>query len=69
MHVLFKRIRNLHTPIDLQLFLFDHVILTAALYVCEIWRFESSLIIENPPEASPETSIVAVPYSHIFLSM
>ena len=33
MHVLFKRIRNLNIPIDLQLYLFDHVILPIALYM------------------------------------
>ena len=32
MHVLFKRIRNLNIPNDLQLYLFDHVILPVALY-------------------------------------
>ena len=32
MHVLFKRIRNLDIPIDLRLYLFDHVILPIALY-------------------------------------
>ena len=47
MHVLFKRIRNLDIPIDLQLYLFDHVILTIALYGFEIWGFENSQIIEN----------------------
>ena len=47
MHVLFKRIRNLDIPIDLQLYLFDHVILPIALYGCEIWGFENSQIIEN----------------------
>ena len=47
MHVLYKRIRNLNIPIDLQLHLFDHVILPIALYVCEIWGFENSQIIEN----------------------
>ena len=31
MHVLFKRIRNLNIPIDLQLYLFDHAILPIAL--------------------------------------
>ena len=35
-----KRIRNLNIPIDLQLYLFDHVILPIALY--EIWGFEIS---------------------------
>ena len=47
MHVLCKRIRNLNIPIDLQLYLFDHVILPIALYGCEIWGFENSQIIEN----------------------
>ena len=41
MHVLFKRIRNLFIPIDLQLYLFDNVILPVALYGCEIWGFEN----------------------------
>ena len=33
--------------VDLQLYLFDHVILPIALYGCEIWGFENSQIIEN----------------------
>ena len=45
--MLFKRIRNLDIPIDLQLYLFDLVILPIALYGCEIWDFECSQIIEN----------------------
>ena len=36
MHVLFTRIRNLDSPIDLQLYLFDHVILLIAFCGCEI---------------------------------
>ena len=47
MHVLFKRIRTLNIPIDLQLYLFDHVILLVALYGCEIWSFENNQVIEN----------------------
>ena len=47
MHVLFKRIRNLDIPIDLQLYLFDQVIIPIALYGCEIWGFENSQIYEN----------------------
>ena len=47
MPVFFKRIRNLDIPIDLQLYLSDHVILPIALYGCEIWGFENSQIIEN----------------------
>ena len=46
MHVLFKRIRNLDIPIDLQLYLFDHVILPIALYGCEILGFEDSKILK-----------------------
>ena len=42
-----KRIRNIKIPIDLQLNLFDHVILPVALNSCEIWGFENSQIIEN----------------------
>ena len=47
MHVLYKRIRNLNIPVDLQLYLFDHVILPIAFYGCEIWGFENSQSIEN----------------------
>ncbi|MCG8113215.1 MAG: reverse transcriptase domain-containing protein [Candidatus Thiodiazotropha taylori] len=47
MHVLYKRIRNLNIPLDLQLHLFDHTILPIALYGCEIWAFENTQIIEN----------------------
>ena len=47
MDVLFKRIRNFNIPIDLQLYLFDHVNLPVALYVCRIRGFETSQIIEN----------------------
>ena len=47
MHVLFKRVRNLDIPIDLQLYLFDHAILSIALYGCEIWGFENIQSIEN----------------------
>ena len=42
MQVFFKRIRNLDIPIDLQLYLFHHVILPIALYGCEIMGFENS---------------------------
>ena len=46
MHVLFKRIRNIDIPIDLQLYLFDHVSLPIALYGCEIWGFENSQLLK-----------------------
>ena len=47
MHVVFKQIRNINIPIDLQLYLFGHAILPIALFGCGIWGFENSQIIEN----------------------
>lgn len=47
MHLLYKRIRNLNLPIDLQLQLFDHTILPIATYGCEIWAFENTSLIEK----------------------
>ena len=41
MHLLYKIIRNLNLPIDLQLQLFEHIILPIALYGCEICAFEN----------------------------
>ena len=47
MHLLYKRIRNLNLPLDLQLHLFDHTILPIALFGCELWGLESIQLIEN----------------------
>ena len=47
MHLLYKRIRNLNLPIDLQVQLFEHTILPNALYGCEIWAFENTDIMEK----------------------
>ena len=47
MHLLYKRIRNLNLPLDLQLHLFDHTILPIALFGCELWGFENIKLIEN----------------------
>lgn len=47
MNLLYRRIRNLNLPIDLQLLLFDQTILPIALYACEIWGFENTQLIEN----------------------
>ena len=41
------RINNLHIPIDLQIQLFNHIILPILLYGCEIWGFHNSNLIEN----------------------
>ena len=47
LYLLYKRIRNLHLPLDLQLHLFDYTILPILLYGCEIWGFQNVQIIEN----------------------
>ena len=47
MHLLYKRIRNLHIPIDLPIQLFDQTILPILLYGCEIWGFQNVKMIEN----------------------
>ena len=47
MHLLYKRIRNLNLPVDLQLLLFGQMILPIALYACEVWGFESIQLIEK----------------------
>ena len=46
MHVLFKRTRNLDIPIELQLYLFDHVILLIALYGCKIWSLKIAKLLK-----------------------
>ena len=47
MHLLYKRIRNLNLPIDLQIKLFDHTIVPILLYGCEVWGCQNVQIIEN----------------------
>ena len=47
MHLLYKRIRNLKLPLDLQIELFNHTILPILLYGCEIWGYQNTKIIEN----------------------
>ena len=47
MHLLYKRIRNLNLPIDLQLQPFEQTVLPIALYGCEIWAYENTNNIEK----------------------
>ncbi|MCU7800877.1 MAG: reverse transcriptase family protein [gamma proteobacterium symbiont of Lucinoma myriamae] len=47
MFLLYKRIRNLNLPTDLQIQLFDHTILPIMLYGCEIWGFQNTKLVEN----------------------
>ena len=46
MHLLYKRVRNLNLPLDLQLHLLDHTILPIALFGCELWGLENIQLIE-----------------------
>ena len=47
LHLLYKRIRNLNIPLDLQLHLFDNTVLPIILYGCEVWGFQSTKIIDT----------------------
>ena len=46
LQLLYKRINNLHLPIDLQMHLFDHTIRPIPLYGCEIWGFQNTEMLE-----------------------
>ena len=45
--VLYKKIRNISLPIDIQLKLFDQLIQPILLYGCEIWGYENIMNIER----------------------
>ena len=47
MFALLRRSRQLDLPIDLQLELFDYLIMPILLYGCEIWGFENITMIEK----------------------
>ena len=47
LHLLYKRIRNLNIPLDLQLHLFDSTVLPIILYGCEVWGFQSTKMIDT----------------------
>ena len=46
MHLLYKRLRNLNIPLDLQIELFNHTILPILLYGCEIWGFQNTKLLD-----------------------
>ena len=46
-YALYRKLRNISIPIDLQLKLFDSLIEPILLYSCEIWRFENLAILEK----------------------
>ena len=45
MFVILKKSKELDLPIDLQLELFDSLILPILLYGCEVWGYENVLIL------------------------
>ena len=47
LHLLYKRIYNLHLPFDLFLKLVDHTIVLVLTYASEIWGYEDLSIIEH----------------------
>ena len=47
MHLLYKRINNLHIPLELQLELFDSTVLPILSYGCETWGFQSLNLIDT----------------------
>ena len=46
-NALYRKIRNLAIPIDLQLELFDSLITLILVYSCEVWGFENNQGIEK----------------------
>ena len=46
-YALFRKIRNLAIPIDLQLKLFDSLITPILVYYCEVWGFKNKQGIEQ----------------------
>ena len=47
LYALYRKIRNLAIPIDLQLKLFDSLITPILVYSCEVWGFENKQGIEK----------------------
>ena len=41
MYALYKKIKNISIPVDLQLKLFDSLVAPVLLYASEIWGFEN----------------------------
>jgi hypothetical protein len=47
LYALYRKIRNLAIPIDVQLKLFDSLITPILIYSCEVWGFENKQGIEK----------------------
>lgn len=44
---LYRKLRNISVPVDLQLKLFDTLILPILTYGCEVWRYENVQVLEK----------------------
>jgi len=47
LHLLYKRLYNLHLPFDLAIKLLDHTIVPILTYSCEVWGYEDLALIER----------------------
>ena len=47
MYSILKKCRNLNLPVDIQLELFDTIVLPVVMYGCEVWGFEKNNILES----------------------
>jgi hypothetical protein len=47
MYSILKKCRNLNLPVDIQLELFDTMVLPVVMYDCEVWGFEKNYILES----------------------
>ena len=47
MYSILKKCRNLNLPVDIQLELFDTMVLPVVMYGCEVWGFEKNNILES----------------------
>jgi hypothetical protein len=48
LYCLHRKLRNISIPIDLQLKLFDTLILPILTYGCEVWDYENTKQLEKP---------------------
>jgi hypothetical protein len=46
MYSILKKCRNLNLPVDIQLELFDTMVLPVVIYGCEVWGFKKNNILE-----------------------
>ena len=47
LYCLYRKLRNISIPIDLQLKLFDTLILPIITYGCEVWGYENTNLLEK----------------------